>query len=327
MRDEIWKVIGTLMEDQILPSVRQEDLDCDGYDELYLRCAFGDVSCVPVLGASLTMLLIPGVGNINNVLTRRIRAWHADIASDPRLPRLIDEEPGVPEPKAKLLVPQNPYFYNKLGYDAHHRGLFADVLYDRSVQLYKLRKGQARILKNLTKTAFRILSVEEDEHATHIDMEAHVAVPTFRGVRSLTIQKYYSFFHLDRKIRVAYTVENNSLEPIESIFGVEFNVGRNNALRPNIFFRIHPQSFSCSFLQAGHRKRCVGAEWVFPEGSFQVSISEECEAFFYPVETPCAQPTYIEMGFQGHCLMYGVPLDLWAGEQKSWSIECVWERE
>ena len=57
-------------------------------------------------------MLIPGVGNINNVLTRRERAWHAEIATDPRLPTLVEEDAPKKGKKEPLLIPQNPYFYN-----------------------------------------------------------------------------------------------------------------------------------------------------------------------------------------------------------------------
>lgn len=321
LRHNIWNVIGDIMEDQIVPAIQQEDRDCDGYDEVYIRSGMGDTICLPAVGGSLGMMLIPSVGNLINVLSRRYQPWHSTIAPDPSLP-VLEGDVFV----THGLSPQNPYFYNRWGYDKHHRGIFSDILFDNNVELYKLRRGRARVLYDCTTTNYRILSMEETQEGVVLDLETQISVPTSKGMRSLTIQKEYWFSFDSSRVDVTYIVENNSLEPIESTLGVEINVGLGNVLRPNTVFQVFPNPFAGSFLQAGHRKTSTYMEWLFEEGTFRVSTSENVPVFFYPVEVPDAQPRYIDMGYQGHCAMLAVSLDLWAGEQKSWKISSVWER-
>ena len=134
------------------------------------------------------------------------------------------------------------------------------------------------------------------------------------------------FSHTERKITVNYTVENNSLEPVSFLWGTELNVGLQGLLRPDMVFRMYPNPFSCSMVQSGHRTSCSSVEWVFAEGTFRASISESAQAFFYPVEAPRTEPSHIDMSFQGHCVMFGLPIALWAGERKEWTISCMWEK-
>ena len=316
LRYLIWFGITQLREDCIVSAGDFEDRDGDGIQELYFRSSIGDGACMLAFGGMLTMLLIPGVGNVINVLTRRKRMWHEELAEDPRLPSLYDST------YKSGLIPQSTYFYNRFGYDAHHRGIFGDVLYSFDVQLAQLRKGQARVLCDLTAIECTELGSEEDEHALYYDIEAQVLV----GIHSLTIQKYYTFSHSERKVTVRYTVENNSLEPVSFLWGSEINVGLQGLLRPETIFRMYPNPFSCSMVQAGHRTSCTTVEWVFVEGTLRASISESAQAFFYPVEVPRTEPSHIDMSFQGHCAMFGIPIALWAGERKEWSISCMWEK-
>ena len=215
LRYLIWFGISQLREDCIVLAGECVDRDGDGIQELYFRSSIGDGACIPALGGMLTMLLIPGVGNVANVLTRRKWPWHDELAEDPRLPALQSSSYRTG------LIPQSTYFYNKLGYDDHHRGIFSDVLYAQNVRLSQIRKGQARILCNLTNVEYKVLDLEDEEHTLKYDIEAQVLL----GNQSLTIQKYYTFSHMERRITVRYTVENNSLEPVSFLWGTEINVG------------------------------------------------------------------------------------------------------
>ena len=315
LRYRIWLGITQLMQSRFTSSREYVDQDGDGIDELIFCSSIGVGICNLSNGGMITMLLIPNVGNIANVITRRKRAWHDSLAEDPRLPSI--EETVY----RSGLLPQSDYFYKKLGYDKHRRGLFGDVLYCIDTSLSQIRKGQARIVCNLTDIEFKVLGIEEDEHGLYFDIEAQAQV----GTQSLTIQKSYIFSFENKSITVNYIVENNSLEPVSFLWGMELNIGLQGKLRPEMIFRMHPNPFSCSLVQAGHRASCTMLEWVLLEGTVRASLSQSAQAFFYPIEVPMTEPSHIDMSFQGHCGMFGLPVELWADEKKEWTLTCLWE--
>ena len=188
LRHEAWKILSVLGHKSLSRVLEQEDRDGDGVEELYIDCGWAKITCVPRFGGGLVKLLLPLIGNLINVITRQPQQWHQQIACDPTLPSLPEDSYSE-----NLIVPQDPYFYSKLGYDKHHRMLFSERIFTKGLRLKSLRTGQAHVLCELSQHRFKVQSIEEDEERISIDLEGYIVIQTQRGERSLSIQKYYHF--------------------------------------------------------------------------------------------------------------------------------------
>jgi hypothetical protein len=148
-----------------------------------------------------------------------------------------------------------------------------------------------------------------------------------RHGRLVRVLKTYRFHRSETRLDVSYEVQNRYREPIHLRFGVELNLNLDSARTSAQWLEIDGQSRH-ALDQAGERARVGRVLWRDEARELQWSVTAEPSAhlWFHPIEIPRPSADGLTGSFQGTCLFFSRPLDLWGEERMTWDFRFVLER-
>lgn len=331
------------------------DHDCDGQREVLVQTPFFSVVVRPGAGGAISEIGVWELGNLLNTLTRREEIWHDELAFDPALPMLIeDDEAEVPteevtdrptgsssdtltspdavgDPEATTgsfaaqgngggvprppLPPLEADLDRQLFVDRYRRAAFQEHFLGVQTTLENLRRGQHPELGDFMDGACQLIDVDDDGEEVHVSVAREGVVLDGDRQHLVRVAKSYRFYRDRPCIDVRWEVGNRLSEPFRSRFAVEINLGLDGAFKAR-YLEI-PGRGMYALDQAFEEEEVTQLHWVLRDRGKRLRLQwpNPATVFLYPVLTPVRTLLGYRSGFQGSCVVLAWDLSLWGGEK------------
>ena len=275
------------------------DFDKDGNSEVLLSNPYLNLYFAPAAGGSLfEMDYKPKEFNLIDVLTRRKEAYHESLlkngegsASSEGIHSIHDgihlKEKGI----EKYII-----------YDSLKRASFVDHFFSSDVNLSGLKHGLATEIGDFAGEIYDFFPIRKNN-------EVQLNLSRVGAVNSQEVKLTKTILLLSGQsiVTVDYEIINNGREPMEFIFGVEFNLTLLGGNSPDRYYKINWEKLENSHLASEDVLDEVKSvqlvdEWKGFSVSFELNY--ECDFIRYPIETVSQSEGGLEKTYQGSCLVF-----------------------
>jgi alpha-amylase len=336
------------------------DHDCDGQPEVVINTPQLQAVVRPFVGGGLAELQWWGVGNLINTLSRHEEPWYDDLSAAARLPMLVGDEVGVEAADEILIEDEDGYeewvedatqvartatlpavlpapprlraldpgLEKLLVVDRHDRVAFHEHFYGPTTTLENITRGQHDEAGTFLDAPYELLRTETrpEDGAQLVFLARDGTVRHGIEQRLLRVQKTY-VFRVDRpEITVRYELQNRYHDPIQSRFGVELNLNLDSVRSMKRYLKIpgHRRVWLDAIHQADEVSE-LALHYADLDFQLQLRVSSSvpgqgAHLVHHPVEAPRRTAKGYTVGFQGTCLIFDWPLDLWGHEPATFEI-------
>ncbi len=298
------------------------DFDCDGQDELLIDGDSIALYIDPARGGSIFEWDLRNKGhNLASTLTRRPEAYHKALEEAPKAQdnqeiKTIHDEIRFKEPNLD----------QHLHYDSYRRACMIDHFFDAHTTLKKYIRSSYRDLGNFVDRPYQYqIAQTSDKLSIMIERDGHLRYG--HSHLPFRISKEVILFPGESDYQVKYTLTNTSDNPIETIFGTEWNInllggGHNDQAYykiPNI--QLDDWHLDSTGELDDIDKLILGNSHLGIE--ITLELSQKAKLWRFPVETICNSESGLERVYQGNCILIILPLRLSPGE--STNLDLTWQ--
>jgi hypothetical protein len=337
VRDAAWAalvsaehMVAAAMGEAERMRIEQVDYDCDGRAEVIVRTPVFGAIVSPASGGALVELdgwALPG--NLLNVRTRREEPEHAELLRTEHLPRLLegavtptrDEAPG-PEglPDVRELPPlrvAEDRIVDRLHYDRHVRASFLDHFLGPEATPENFARGRYPEAGDFAGAEYQLLQAEEnDQGSILVSLARDGGVNEGTALRLVRVAKRYVFQRDLPVVDVRYEVANRYHEPVRGRFGVELNLNLDSTVQPATFLTSGGARYPVT--EPGEILDAEEVAFVGAARGFRLTIQAQPSGrlWYHPIETASRSPKGMRRHFQGVCLLFWWPIELWGLERR-----------
>ncbi len=254
------------------------DFDKDGADEIILKNPLLNIFVAPRQGGAIFELdYKPGAVNLTDAMTRRPEAYHEKIKN--RLKKSFPLKKKVLENIHDLLGSKEKGLEKFLIYDSYRRLSLLDHFFPAGLTLEGLKDARYEELGDFINAQYSVRQKKENQ-AISLILQREGKI-NYNGKKiPLAVSKELSLNAQEAQFSIKYQLRNLSAEPLDIVFGVEFNIS-----------------------DAGRGDAAGGIERAF-------HFDKKTGFWTYPLETVSASESGFERNYQQTVILLHWPLRL-----------------
>ncbi len=293
------------------------DIDADGQDEVVLENREFSLYFDPAEGGILKELdSKTACCNLTNSLARREEAYHRKVLEKMKKEQTPDDS-EVKTIHDCIQVTDNG-IKDHLDYDRYGRHGLVDHFFGHDVKINKFLRCDYTEAGDFIENPY-CFEVSRPVGGVTLTMKRH----GFVGENKVDVSKSITLPKKGASFKVKYRIKNNGPKSLDTVFAPEFNLTMPDADSDSyaLVFDGDGKSFSLRDTAREPKTRKVKVSDSEGRVSFEMSFSEECSVWHFPVRTVSQSEKEYELNYQSSAILPRVKLKLAFGEEKRFEME------
>ena len=250
--------------------VSEIDYDCDGNDEVIIESETQNIYISPAMGGSILEHDFRSKNiNITNTISRKEEEYHSN---------------------------------GNLIYDRYPKLNLVDHFLENNLELDKCISNQFNHLTKKILTPYHIEKIKAKEETCKIALELKTNLAGLANSPEIELKKQINTRSGDSSLTIDYTLTNKSLDNIDFLFGVEFNLNVTNEIDENSYFYLNNDRTQKSSLISPEFLKETNQIAIYSH-SYKLNLTllwnKPCNLFRYPIETLSYNYGKLEKIYQG----------------------------
>lgn len=257
--------------------VSEIDYDCDGNDEIIIETETQNIYVSPALGGTiLEHDYRPANINITNTISRKEEQYHSN---------------------------------GKLIYDKYTKLNVIDHFLENNLNLDKCLSNQITQLTKKTLSPYNVEKIKAKEETCKIALELRTNLTGLINNPEIELKKQISTRAGDSYLTIDYTLINKSLNKIDFLFAVEFNLNITQGYDENSYFYLNNDRGNKtpdSKLSSSEHLKKINQISIYSnlyKLTLNLAWNKPCDLFRYPIETLSYNYGKLEKIYQGSTIL------------------------
>jgi alpha-amylase len=300
------------------PSLESMDIDADGFMEILVGTELLNTYFRPQRGGHMYELdYKPLAKNLLDTLTRREEGYH-DRLKEAVIPGK-ETENGETASIHDLILAKEADLSSKLYYDFYERKSFIDHFLTHGTTLADFAGAGYRESGDFINEPYTLAAKKIGIDQIDLKLERRGKVWSNGLSGALKLSKNFRIANKKAHIIAEYTLENLSGNPLDLCFGVELNFGLQAGHADDRFYYTEDGQLENKFLDSTgiiSGSRFIGMKDLWRGLDIQVSVSQKCEIWRFPIETISMSEGGFEKVYQSSVIFPNWPMHL----VKKWQV-------
>jgi alpha-amylase len=303
------------------PGVELSDIDIDGYEEVLVETKLYNSYISLARGGTMYELdYKPLSKNLLDTMTRRKEGYHEKLKNA----IVIGSEKEVKSTASihDLVVAKEPDLMSHLNYDSYNRKSFHDHFLTADTTLGLFASAQYDEVGDFINNSYHLTkkSVAKDKVVLQMERSGKVR---YKGKQELVkIIKQLVFHNDEAKIVSDYTLTNNSDQPLDLWFGVEFNFGLQAGHAEDRFYYAQNSALKDKYLDSKAIMKntdFIGLKDLWRGLDIQLLLNKKASIWRFPVETISLSEAGFEKVYQSSVVFPNWKIKL----QQKWQVKII----